>query len=73
MITIVYWETKKGILINIRDMSDTHIVNCIRLIKKSIKEKNPWRVDALPYLKAELHRRDILRRDNEEPILIYKF
>lgn len=71
--TTIYWETKDKTLINIQDMSDTHIVNCIRLIKKSIKEKNPWRVDALPYLKGELHRRNILRRDNEEPILIYKF
>lgn len=73
MITTVYWETKDRTLINIMDMSDTHIVNCIRLINKSIKENNPWRKDALPYLRNELKRRNLIRRENGDPIIIYKF
>lgn len=60
--TRVYWETKNGTLIELSEMTDSHIHNCIVIIEKSIKAGNPWRQEALPYLKAEL--RDRLR--NEE-------
>lgn len=60
--TTVYWETKNGTLMELSEMTDSHIKNCVALIEKSIKAGSPWRQEALSYLKAELIDRN---RDNE--------
>ena len=56
--TTVYWETKDGHLMELSEMTDPHIRNCIAMIEKSIKAETPWRVEALPYLRAELRDRE---------------
>ena len=56
--TTVYWETKDGILIELSEMTDSHINNWIAMIEKSIKAGKPWRAGALPYLKQELRDRE---------------
>lgn len=53
----VFWETKDGQLLELCQMSTTHIRNCIAKIEKSIKAGKPWREKALPYLKKELSER----------------
>ncbi len=61
--TSVYWETKDGDFLELSDMTETHIRNCIAKIERSIKDGNPWRENALPYLKAELRDRERLTGD----------
>lgn len=56
--TTVYWETRDGALMELSEMTDSHIKNCIAKIEKSIKARKPWRAGALPYLKQELRDRD---------------
>lgn len=56
--TTVYWETKDGTLMELSEMTDSHINNCIAKIEKSIKAGKPWRAGALPYLRAELRDRE---------------
>lgn len=62
--TTVYWETKDRQVLELSDMTDSHIKNCIAMIEKSIELGYPWREDALPYLRAEL--RDREREVNRE-------
>ena len=33
-----FWKTKSGELINIKDMSDTHLNNTIKLLEKHLEE-----------------------------------
>ena len=57
-LTRVYWENKDGTLLELSEMTDSHIHNCIAKIEKSIKLGHPWRKEALPYLRAELKDRE---------------
>ena len=55
----VYWVTRgtngcNGEKIEIKDMETSHIVNSL----KKCKRQN-WRVEAIPYLEAELKRRGV--------------
>lgn len=43
--TTVYWETKDGTLMELSEMTDSHINNCIAKIEKSIKSGKPWRAN----------------------------
>lgn len=46
------WVTRDGTEINIKDMTTSHIKNCInRIIKMN------WRLDYLPLLQSELSKR----------------
>lgn len=53
-INIPAWRTKDGTLIAIKDMSISHIRNCIQMIYRS---KGTWRAQYLEPLKDELYRR----------------
>ena len=55
--TKVFWETKDGQILELCQMSTSHIRNCIAKIERSIKAGKPWREKALPYLKEELKER----------------
>ena len=48
----ILWTTKDGQKIDIRDMSTSHIQFSIAKCKR-----NKWRMDAIPYLEAELKKR----------------
>ena len=69
--TRVYWETKDGRLLELYQMSTTHILNCIAKIERSISANKPWRVKALPYLKEELKDRWRILVLLEDPDDIY--
>lgn len=60
--TIIYWETADKAVLPLSSMTESHIINCINKIEKSIRYGRPWRVKALPYLKQELRNR---HRDEE--------
>lgn len=51
------WQCKDGTLIPISEMAETHINNCIAMIKRSIRNNEPWRVSYLNILKNELYNR----------------
>lgn len=51
------WECKDGTLIPICEMTENHINNCIAMIKRSIRNNEPWRVSYLDILKNELYNR----------------
>ena len=53
-IRIPVWRTKDDRLIPIRSMSTSHIINCIKMIKRS---NNTWRSQYLVLLENELGRR----------------
>lgn len=69
--TRVYWETKDGRLLELCQMSTTHILNCIAKIERSVLANKPWRVKALPYLKEELKDRRRILALLEDPDDIY--
>lgn len=48
----ILWATKDGTNIDIKDMEVPHIQNSIAKCKR-----DNWRVEAIPYLEAELQRR----------------
>ena len=58
--TVVLWETKDGRLMSLSEMTETHIMNCIAKIERSIRAGRPWRAEALPYLRMELSDRNRL-------------
>jgi len=47
------WVTQDGNHINISEMGDFHLNNCIAMIRR----RNGWREDYLPILESELERR----------------
>lgn len=50
--TKIIWVTKDQRHIEIKDMSTSHIINSIAKCKR-----DNWRLDAIPYLEAELQSR----------------
>ena len=48
------WECKDGTILDIKDMSTSHISNCIRMIKV---RKMKWRAEWLEPLRKELTKR----------------
>jgi len=49
----VYWTTIRGEKIEIKNMTTSHIENSIVKCKR-----DGWRVEAIPYLQAELDKRN---------------
>ena len=54
----IYWIANGGNKINIKNMTTNHIINSINKCKR-----DNWRLEAIPYLEAELDRRCI--KDNK--------
>ena len=58
------WVCENGTEMPIEKMRTIHIKRCIRLIKKSVNEDRPWRIEFLKPLLAELNKRAFLGRLN---------
>lgn len=56
-IEITVWRMRDGSLIAIKDMTTSHIKNCIKMIHRS---GDTWRREYVKYLESELKRRGIL-------------
>lgn len=63
---LTHWETRKGDLVLIRDMTTSHLANTIDYI-----EKNKFRVQYLPVLREELDKR--LQTQNKEEDMVKRY
>lgn len=59
------WRTRHGNLIAIKDMSTSHIKNCIKMIHRS---NDTWRYQYLKYFEIELHKRNSLNNKKKQSI-----
>ena len=56
------WVSKDGRRWLVANMETRHIVNCIRMIQRSMARGRPWRVDYYDRLQLELEIRNIQNR-----------
>ena len=63
IIRLPAWRTREGKLIPIKDMTSSHIINCIRMIERS---GNTWRPQYLNILKEELSKRNHSNKNSDE-------
>ena len=53
----ILWECKDGTVLALAEMKTYHIKNCIDMIKRSIRNNTPWRIEYLNPLQKELNKR----------------
>jgi hypothetical protein len=53
------WMCRDGRKYRVCDMATSHIMNCVRLIRRSFRQKKPWRVQYLARLEIELEIRNL--------------
>lgn len=64
----LYWKKKDGTRINLRDMTEDHIISTMNMIKKT-HSKQPLRFDLLDWLSAFQNELDLR---NETPVSDYQ-